>query len=204
MFKEYLKERKNEFDFDDIEYNTRFIKLYNKILFNPTPRVKGFIGENIYVLDVGSGGGGFVRVCQASKLNAEGIDYQIDFEKDKLQHEGNLFDFVHFNAVIEHLENPENILKEIHRVLEPGGILIINTPNWKLDYKNFYNDPTHEHPYTPESLSMLVKMFGFRIILCEPALIRRSTLWWKVPFKWKIASLLPKGSKSILLMAQKE
>ena len=198
MLEEYLRERKNNFDFDDIEYNIRFIKLYNKVVPG------GFTGFNRYLLDVGSGGGGFVRACQAFKIQAEGVDYQIDFEKDKLQNESSLFDYVHLNAVIEHLKTPENILKEIYRVLESDGILIINTPNFRLDYKNFYNDPTHKHPYTPESLSMLVKMFGFEIILCEPALIRRSTLWWKMPFKWKIASLLPKGSKSILLIARKK
>jgi 2-polyprenyl-3-methyl-5-hydroxy-6-metoxy-1,4-benzoquinol methylase len=107
------------------------------------------------------------------------------------------------NAVIEHLDDPEVVLIESRRILDQGGILIINTPNWKLDYKNFYNDPTHKHPYTPESLSMLVKMFRFEILFCEPALIRRSPLWWKLPFKWHLASMLPKGTRSILLIARK-
>ena len=55
-------------------------------------------------------------------------------------------------SVIEHIQNPTNILKEILRVLKIGGILIIITPNFKYLHKNFYDDPTHIRPYTEKSL----------------------------------------------------
>jgi len=40
------------------------------------------------------------------------------------------FDLVTSNMVFEHVKNPRSILSEIRRVLEPGGLLIVHTPNW--------------------------------------------------------------------------
>jgi 2-polyprenyl-3-methyl-5-hydroxy-6-metoxy-1,4-benzoquinol methylase len=39
------------------------------------------------------------------------------------------FDLVTCNMVVEHLEEPEQVFKEFHRVLRPGGKVIIHTPN---------------------------------------------------------------------------
>ena len=40
------------------------------------------------------------------------------------------FDIVLMTEVIEHLENPEVILKKIMKILKPGGYLIISIPNY--------------------------------------------------------------------------
>ncbi len=39
------------------------------------------------------------------------------------------FDLITANMVVEHLDNPKAQLKEIHRVLKPGGLFIFHTPN---------------------------------------------------------------------------
>ncbi|HVN98359.1 MAG TPA: class I SAM-dependent methyltransferase [Syntrophorhabdaceae bacterium] len=40
------------------------------------------------------------------------------------------FDYVCFLEAIEHTENPYNAVREVARVLKPGGILIMSTPNY--------------------------------------------------------------------------
>lgn len=46
-----------------------------------------------------------------------------------LPYETDTFDFVVSVETIEHLENPFQFLREIYRVLKPGGHMIVSTPN---------------------------------------------------------------------------
>jgi ubiquinone/menaquinone biosynthesis C-methylase UbiE len=42
------------------------------------------------------------------------------------------FDMVSANMVVEHLEKPAAALREIHRILRPGGYFVYHTPNSKF------------------------------------------------------------------------
>jgi SAM-dependent methyltransferase len=60
------------------------------------------------------------------------------------------FAFVIIKHVVEHLPQPEKGIAELGRVIAPGGILILATPNlasllkpWKGDKWIGYQDPTH-------------------------------------------------------------
>lgn len=41
----------------------------------------------------------------------------------------NSFDCITFLEVIEHVENPAGFLRAFHKMLKPGGLLVISTPN---------------------------------------------------------------------------
>lgn len=43
--------------------------------------------------------------------------------------EDNAFDLVFSDNVLEHVDEPNTFLREIHRILKPGGVLITKTPN---------------------------------------------------------------------------
>jgi len=68
--------------------------------------------------------------------------------------------------IAEHLQFDvlQNLIKEILRVLKPGGLLILETPNpenIKVATVNFWLDPTHIRPLPPLLLSFLTEHYGF-------------------------------------------
>ncbi len=54
---------------------------------------------------------------------------QIDLNKENLYYPKNYFDLVFAGEIIEHLILPDKLLREIFRILVPGGNLIITIPN---------------------------------------------------------------------------
>lgn len=104
------------------------------------------------ILDAGCGRGETVLACARAGAQVAGIDYsdaaveltremlaEIQPEADivvgsvtALPWPDNSFDRVQFSDVIEHLDPPQTVpaLREFHRVLRPGGYLLVHTaPN---------------------------------------------------------------------------
>lgn len=74
------------------------------------------------------------------------------------------FDTVLCTEVLEHLPDPARVLREMARVLRPGGTLLLTVP---------FSQPLHELPsdyyrFTPSSLAHLVREVGLAPELIEP------------------------------------
>ena len=70
------------------------------------------------------------RKLDKSKKNEDLKFQHFNVEKDPFPYENDKFDLVIFAEIIEHLLNdPCSVFREIKRVLKPGGILILTTPN---------------------------------------------------------------------------
>lgn len=94
------------------------------------------------ILDIGCGSGKFIAdLHNAGFKNVHGCDGFLEpelpgfnnfkkctFDK-KLPYKDNTFDVLFLSEVIEHIDNPNFLLSESHRILKPTGILILNTPN---------------------------------------------------------------------------
>ena len=66
----------------------------------------------------------------------------------------NAYDLVVSFQVIEHIKDDRLFLKEIHRVLRPGGTALLTTPNRRL---TLTRNPWHIREYLPEELEVLAK-----------------------------------------------
>jgi len=104
------------------------------------------------ILDVGCGDGSFLR--QLDKKLSQPYEYHgVDYSEYKVRkahalpyrilrcnleegipYEDASFDLVYSGEVIEHIYNPDFMLEECRRVLKPGGLLIISTPNLQAWY----------------------------------------------------------------------
>ncbi|MBI4999899.1 class I SAM-dependent methyltransferase, partial [Candidatus Gottesmanbacteria bacterium] len=82
-----------------------------------------------------------------------------------------MFDIVTMFDLIEHLEKPKNVLKQVAQVLKKDGLLVIQTGDvasfWaKLMGKNwhFFAPPQHFYFYSQKNLSDLLSQTGFKVI----------------------------------------
>ena len=66
----------------------------------------------------------------------------------------NSFDVITTFQVIEHIKDDKTFLKEIKRILKPGGKALISTPNIKLSLSR---NPWHIREYTAQQLTDLCK-----------------------------------------------
>lgn len=76
----------------------------------------------------------------------------------------NHFDLIYCNQVFEHVRYPEKLLKEVFRVLRPGGYLVGSTSQLEPFHSfSFWN-------YTPYGFSLMVKEAGLQMIEIRPSI----------------------------------
>jgi SAM-dependent methyltransferase len=54
---------------------------------------------------------------------------QVDLNREPLPYPDAAFDVVTCSEVVEHLESCRGVIREAQRVLKPGGLLVVTTPN---------------------------------------------------------------------------
>jgi SAM-dependent methyltransferase len=93
--------------------------------------------------------------------------------------------------VLEHLTDPPVAIRECYRVLQPGGALIITTPQ----YWHVHRHPGDYYRFTDEGLQLLCRRAGFEIIECRsrggPILILFHVIRLNLPERWRPLFVLP-------------
>lgn len=134
------------------------------------------------VLDLGCGRGEWLRLLARQQMAALGVDNNAAMLDEARQQglqvvEADLITFLRTTdansigavtafQVVEHL--PQNILLELFqqawRVLRPGGVLLLETPNpenLQVAAYSFWLDPTHVRPIPAPLLAHSAAYFGF-------------------------------------------
>lgn len=139
--------------------------------------------DDAKIVDLGCGRGEWLELLQEEGFNAQGVDLDdgmlaacrerglkvqtddaVSFLK-KLP--GSSQVVVSGFHIAEHIPflDLQVLVQEALRVLKPGGLLILETPNPEnivTGTSNFYLDPTHQRPIPPQLLSFLPEYYGFR------------------------------------------
>jgi len=143
-------------------------------------------------LEIGPGRGDFLLAFKRLGLNCYGVDIEVnpnlskevevksgDVERDKLPYADSEFDVVYHKSLIEHMDSPDNLMREAYRVLKPGGKVIVLTPDWVSQMKVFYEDITHKRPYDQTAVRDALAMGGFRNIVVER--FHQLPIVWSLP-----------------------
>ena len=137
------------------------------------------------LLDVGCAEGGFLEVAREMGFNVSGIevsDYAATYARGKLGIDvanSNLaearlpsesYDVVTMWDVIEHLSDPCQTLREIHRILRRGGLLALSTGNagslWARLAGRFWQlltPPQHLFFFDEKNLGKALGLSGFAV-----------------------------------------
>jgi 2-polyprenyl-3-methyl-5-hydroxy-6-metoxy-1,4-benzoquinol methylase len=146
-------------------------------------------------LDIGCGIGTTLYIASELGLKVQGIEpnpYAIKYAKEHLPFnfiEGYFgpgsvssnFDIIILDMVLEHVPEPRALVKEVFKVLNPGGILYLSVPNMKggilrvlyslihqRGYKSlFVDNDVHINHFSKKSISIMMKQNG-GTILHEP------------------------------------
>ncbi len=135
----------------------------------------------------------FGALTSAKKNVENGLFVQGDIERMDF-FRSNSFDFAIMNEVIEHLQAPASSLKNLFRILKPGGKILITCPNWtrkrpRMEKSRIIELYGVSYPekngyihtaYKPLELKEMVENAGFRVI--EYGTIEKELRYWQRAF----------------------
>lgn len=116
--------------------------------------------HNIHIEHLGYTCEGDPELEFINPLNKTLIEYPMYDLHTISNHFNDEFDFFLFNQTIEHLYNPFETIKQIYKIMKPGGYVFTSVPTLNIPHLT----PIHFNGYTPMGLAMLFKSENFEII----------------------------------------
>lgn len=148
-------------------------------------------GERLVGLDLGCGDGNYFawlkgycdelygsdyNLLRLARAAGQGIaDHVYMADATDYPTRDGVFDLVFFNHVLEHIPDDRGALREVARILKPGGLLVLGIPNegaafWQLAYRlepRVKAASDHVNFYTGASISQLCREAGLTVQECE-------------------------------------
>jgi SAM-dependent methyltransferase len=177
---------------------------------------ENYVRQGDIVLDAacGLGYGSFAlaELSKASKITGvDGSDYGVDYARENFCPLSPKLDFFagylpeclakypdgHFDVIVsfetlEHVEHPEALLTEFHRLLSPGGRIVVSVPNDWSDETGEDPNPFHLHVYTLDKLRAQIKQH-----FIPEALFQQIASGCKTTSAWNSWQRMPRTLRSV-------
>lgn len=159
-----------------------------------------WVPRDVRVLDIGCGFGESLGYYQSRGCDAYGVEADENIRRvaerfgykvhvglfDQSLYEPNFFDYVTMGQVIEHVSDPVETLRGVHRILKPGGVAILSTPNragWGAGLFGarwaHWHAPYHLQLFSLASMKVAADKAGFQL---EKSITVTSSDW--LQFQW--------------------
>jgi len=126
------------------------------------------------LIDIGCGTKPYCELLNPHVTEHVGVDHEATFHDKsnidlfgtayEIPADNETFDSAICTAVLEHLEEPEQALRECYRVLKPSGVAIYSVPFiWHL-----HEEPRDFYRYTKYGLKYLFEKAGFEVLQITP------------------------------------
>ncbi len=132
-------------------------------------------------INLGSGGrprAGYVNVD--SNPRATGVDRIWDLDSYPWPFGDGAADEIIMDHCLEHLADHNRAMKEVHRILRPGGVARISVPHFTWQYA--FHDPTHRHFFGYNTFFYYARdcgYFDFKFSSCRARIVfgKRLSVW---------------------------
>ena len=118
-------------------------------------------------------------------------------------------DAVFASNFLEHFTVDEvaTLLRDVHRVLRPGGRLLLLQPNYLRNPRHYWDDPTHKTAFHHVNLPGVLERNGFRVLRMVPGLLPFSmkSRFPKIPLlvRWYLRSPLRPAAAQMYAVAER-
>lgn len=143
-----------------------------------------WVPKNVRILDIGCGFGQALAYHRDRGCDVYGVEADQNIERvaerfgfkvhvglfSPEHYESNSFDYITMSQVIEHVTDPVEVMCGIAKILKPGGMAILSTPNAgglgaKLYGRRWINwhTPYHLHFFSQQSLQLAAENAGMSL-----------------------------------------
>lgn len=136
-------------------------------------------GKGGVVLEVGTNTGGFIKALGDAEFAVIGSDYLshslrlaaerlpgvplTQFDLTQCPLDDRCVDGVVLLNVLEHIHDDAAALRQVHRILKPGGVMVLEVPAGPALYDYYDEHVGHYRRYAKGALLALVKQAGFKV-----------------------------------------
>lgn len=177
----YSKSRDDLYLIQEAERSITFKKIISHL--------KHFVPDNGRLLDIGCSYGLFLKLASQTWQEAYGVELSKDASRyareilglnvfcadiKQANFPNDYFDIITAIEVIEHMQDPKGFITTISRILKPGGLLYLVTPNVQsfsariMGYRWWSYRKMHLYYFSKNSLSGFLAKNGFSILDSSP------------------------------------
>lgn len=151
-------------------------------------RLQKLVGPAPRLLDFGCGSGNFLKMASAFGFDSVGVDRSaarrkiagLEIANELSEIEGD-FDVITMFEVLEHLDDPLDMLKSLTSRLRPNGVFIVEVPDCtgitgiasNHDYRSIH-PLDHINAFEPASLLGMLRRVGLQPVAKQPAYVTTS------------------------------